>query len=125
MPPETPSRTRNRALPVAVLDLALGDFLQGDREVVLRRRVHHRRRVLLEGPLAEVVVVRVDLPRALGGHDHARVIGVDVLEQSIDAGRDHRRMSVAPSTSPGLPCSAITPPSRTATVSATSRANPV
>src|SRR4051794_33111667 len=96
MPPETPSRTRTgraslrRRLPVAVLDLALGDFLQGDRQVVLGDGLHHRGRVLLEGPLAEVVVVRVDLAGALGGHDHARVVGVDVLEQSIDAGRDHR-----------------------------------
>src|SRR3954451_24780078 len=90
MPPETPSSTRMRSLAVAVLDLALSDFLQGDRQVVLRRRLHHGRRVLLERPLAEVVVVRVDLAGALGGHDHARVVGVDVLEQSIDAGRDHR-----------------------------------
>src|SRR3954452_24515250 len=95
MPPETPSRTRiglglSRRLAVAVLDLALGDFLQGDRQVVLGDRLHHGRRVLLEGPLAEVVVVRVDLAGALGGHDHARVIGVDMLEQSIDAGGDHR-----------------------------------
>src|SRR3954447_13244492 len=91
MPPETPSSTRTGSrLPVAVLNLALSDFLQGDRQVVLRGRLDHGRRVLLEGPLAEVVVVRVDLPRALGGHDHARVVGVDVVEQSIDAGRDHR-----------------------------------
>ena len=59
---------------VAVLDLALGDFLEGDREVVLRARVDHRRRELLERALAEVVVVRVDLARALGGDDHARVV---------------------------------------------------
>src|SRR3954447_24949581 len=95
MPPVTPSRTRAIATPpaallaVAVLDLARGDLLERDREVVLRPRVHHRRRVLLEGALTEVVVVRVDLARALGGDDHARVVGVDVLEQSIDARGNH------------------------------------
>src|SRR5436190_9501437 len=75
--------------PVAVLDLARGDLLERDLEVVLRVRLDHRRRVLVEGPLAEVVVVRVDLPRPLGGHDHCRIVGVDLLEQLVEAWLDH------------------------------------
>src|SRR2546421_9254447 len=43
--------------PVAVLDLARGDLVERDLEVVLGARVHHRRRVLVERPLTEVVVV--------------------------------------------------------------------
>src|SRR3954453_4408883 len=76
-------------LPVAVRDLAGRDFLERDRQVVLRRRVDHRRRELLEGPLAQIVVVRVDLPCALGGDDHARIRGVDMLKQAVYAGRNH------------------------------------
>src|SRR5581483_12260032 len=48
-----PHRSR---LPVVVLELALSDLLQGDRQVVLRARVDHRRRKLVEGPLAQIVV---------------------------------------------------------------------
>src|SRR4029453_2981504 len=58
-----------RLLAVAVLDLPGGDLLEGDLEVVLRPRLDHRRRVLVEGPLAEVVVVGVDLAGALRGHE--------------------------------------------------------
>src|SRR3712207_219486 len=76
------------ALPI-VLDLARGDFLERDREVVLRGGVDHRRRELVERPLAEVVVVRVDLTRALGSHEHGRVVGVDVLEELVEARGDH------------------------------------
>src|SRR5690606_12329414 len=77
-----------RGLAVVVLDLAGGDFRERDRQVVLRARLDHRRRELVEGALAEVVVAGVDLPRALGRDDDARVVGVDVLEQAVDAGRD-------------------------------------
>src|SRR6185312_3280721 len=76
-------------LAVVVLDLARGDFLEGDRQVVLRGGVDHRRRELVERPLTEVVVVRVDLAGALGGHQHRGVIGIDVLEERVDAGVDH------------------------------------
>src|SRR5215204_4848411 len=89
IPPLTPSRRRATAVSsaaVAVLDLAARDLFEGDRQVVLRTRVHHRRRELLERALAEVVVVRVDLAGALGGHYDARVWRVDVLHQAIDAG---------------------------------------
>ena len=72
-------------LAVVVLDLARGDFLEGDRQVVLRAGLDHRRRELVERPLAEVVVVRVDLARALGGDEHGGVVGVDVLEELVDA----------------------------------------
>src|SRR3954464_13976221 len=76
-------------LAVVVLDLARGDFLERDRQVVLRTGLDHRRRELVERALAEVVVVAVDLPRALGRHDDRRVVGVDVVEQPVDARRDH------------------------------------
>src|SRR5919202_6044874 len=79
---------------VAVLDLVGRDLLERDLEVVLRLGVHHRRRVLVEGPLAEVVVVGVDLPRPLRGDDHARVMRVDAFQQLVQAWLDH---SVAPS----------------------------
>src|SRR4051812_49064790 len=81
-----------RLAAVAVVDLALRDLLEGDREVVLRRRLDHRRRELLERALAQVVGVGVDLPRPLGGDDDARVRRVDVLEQAIDAGGDQDRL---------------------------------
>src|SRR3954463_11973532 len=98
MPPLTPRRMRpmaagwsgSAAAAVAVLDLAARDLFERDRQVVLGDRVHHRGRELLEGPLAEVVVVAVDLPRALGGDDHARVRRVDVVQEAVYARRDHR-----------------------------------
>src|SRR5919197_3600100 len=91
MPPETPSSSRatGSPLPVLVLDLARGDLLERDRQVVLRSRLDHRRRELVERPLTEVVVVRVDLTRALGGDEDRRVVGVDVVEQLVDAGTNH------------------------------------
>src|SRR5215218_6969450 len=76
---------------VLVLDLARGELFERDREVVLRAGLDHRRRELVERALAEVVVVRVDLPRALGGDDDAGVVRVDVRQQAIDAGRDQDR----------------------------------
>src|SRR4051812_50187053 len=99
MPPVTPRRILATAvsypLPaVAVLDLVGGDLLECDLEVVLRLGVHHRRRVLVEGPLAEVVVVRVDLARPLGRDEHARVVRVDTFQQLVKAGVDY---SFAPS----------------------------
>src|SRR5215203_5950268 len=78
-----------RRLAVVVLDLARGHFLERDRQVVLRARLDHRRRELVERALAEVVVVRVDLARALRGHEHGGVVRVHVLEQDVDAGADH------------------------------------
>src|SRR3954454_10235875 len=99
MPPVTPRRILATESPyplpaVAVLDLVGGGLLEGDLEVVLRLGVHHGRRVLVEGPLPEVVVVRVDLARALGRDDHARVVRVDSFQQFVQARLDH---SVAPS----------------------------
>src|SRR5204863_6579769 len=103
MPPLTPTSTRAMPPPwpgttsaVVVLDLARFDFLEGDREVVLGAGVDHRRRELVEGALAEVVVVGVDLAGPLGGHDHAGVVGVDDLEEAIDARRDHDGESSGP-----------------------------
>src|SRR6266545_688537 len=48
------------ALRVAVLELALGDLLEGHGEVVLRTRLDQRRREVVEGALAELVVIVVD-----------------------------------------------------------------
>src|SRR5579871_3731330 len=107
MPPVTPSRIRltfrlclpfrgrkRGALPrVLVRDLALGDLLEGHREVVLRARANERRRELVERAFAELMVVVVDLPRALGGDDHERVARVDLVEQLVDSRMDHRRMA--------------------------------
>src|SRR5436190_21820678 len=96
MPPLTPRRMRamrapwrrRRAAPalaVVVLDLARGDFLERDRQVVLGAGFDHRRRELVERALAEVVVVAVDLPGALGGDDDGRVVRVHVLQQLVDS----------------------------------------
>src|SRR5919197_2918452 len=106
MPPHTPSRMRGTAkaagggvlAAVAVGDLPVRDFLERDGQVVLGRGVDHRGRELLERALAEVVVVAVDLTRPLGGDDHARVRRVDVLQQAVNAGRDHAEESRAPRT---------------------------
>src|SRR5258708_693510 len=78
MPPLTPSSSLGTRAPassrraagrlaVVVLQLPGGDFLERDREVVLRRRIDHRRRKLVERALAEVVVVGGDLACALRG----------------------------------------------------------
>src|SRR5438477_10667574 len=80
---------------VLVLEHALGDFLQGHGQVVLRPALDERRQVVAEGALAELVVVVVDLPGALRRHDHERVARVHVLQQVVDAGFDHRRGMVA------------------------------
>src|SRR6478609_3824628 len=97
MPPPPGS---DRLLPVVVLDLARFDFLECDREVVLGAGLDHRRRELVERALAEVVVVGVDLAGALRGHDHTGVIGVDDLEEAVDARRDHELESSGRSNSP-------------------------
>src|SRR5215218_6605368 len=100
MPPVTPRSTRAMVGGLAfvrILDLALGDFLEGHRQVVLRARLHERRRIVVECALAELMVVVVDLPRALGGDDHECVTLVDVVEQLVDAWVDHGRDMVAES----------------------------
>src|SRR5215218_10207090 len=92
MPPVTPRRTRairGPSVRVAVLDLPLGDLLERHRQVVLGARLDERRRVLVEGALAQLVVVVVDLPSALSSDDDERVALPDVLEQRVDAGMDH------------------------------------
>src|SRR3954462_15527918 len=76
-------------LAVLVLDLARGYFLERERQVVLRAALDHRRRELVERALAQVVVVAVDLPRPLGGDQHGGVVGVDMLEERVDARVDH------------------------------------
>src|SRR3954451_18140269 len=83
------------ALRVLVDDLALGSLLQGHRQVVLRARLDQRRRELVERALTELVVVVVDLPRALGGDDDQCVARVDLVHELVDAGVDHCRAMVA------------------------------
>src|SRR5436305_11203259 len=75
--------------PVPVLQLARGNLFERDLQVVLRARLDHRRRVLVERSLTEVVVVRVDLAGALGGHQDTRVMRVDALEKRVESGLDH------------------------------------
>ena len=55
----------------------------------LRARFDQRRREFVEGALAELMVVVVDLARALGSDDHERVARVHLLHQLVDAGMDH------------------------------------
>src|SRR3954447_24959472 len=76
--------------PVLELQLAGRQFLECDREVVLATvGVNHRRRVLAEVALAEVVVVAVDLAGALGRHDYGGVMGVRVIDQFVYAWMNH------------------------------------
>src|SRR5437763_16740215 len=77
--------------PVVVRDLGLGDLLERHREVVLRARLDQRRRELVEGALAELVVVVVDLAGALGRDDHERIARVHLIHEMVDPGMTHRR----------------------------------
>src|SRR2546430_8944364 len=74
---------------VRVLDLALRDLFERHRQVVLRARLDERGQELVERAFAELVVVVVDLPGTLRGHDHERVARVHVVQQFVDAGMDH------------------------------------
>src|SRR5438067_12637469 len=69
IPPLTPRSSRpiverSRLLPVVVLELALSDLFERDRQVVLGVRLHHRGREVVERALARVVVVGFGLRRA-------------------------------------------------------------
>src|SRR5204863_9161490 len=74
---------------VGVLDLALCGLFERHRQVVLRARLDERGQELIERAFAELVVVVVDLPGALRGHDHEGVARVHVVEQFVYAGMDH------------------------------------
>src|SRR4029077_3243066 len=76
---------------VGVLDLALGDLLEGHRQVVLRAGLDERRQ-LLECALAELMVVVVDLARTLGRDDHECVAAVDVPEEFVETRLNHAAM---------------------------------
>src|SRR5688500_13223975 len=97
MPPVTPSSTRrpfsrsavDRVLDALVVDLPLGDLLESERERLVREAALHERRHELAAPLAELVVVRVDLAGAFRGQDHQRVLGVNGSEQVVDLWFDH------------------------------------
>src|SRR5687768_17524242 len=99
MPPVTPRRTRAnaglRGLPVGDDDLALGDLLEGHRQVVLRAGLHERGRKVVEGALTELVVIVVDLPCALRSCDHegvARLAGI--REELVDPWIHHLGLSL-------------------------------
>ena len=77
------ARARKDLLHVVVGQHALGDLLHGHGQVVLRARFHKRRRVVVEGALAELVVVIVDMPRPLGRNGDERIARIDVEEQII------------------------------------------
>src|SRR3954467_11236919 len=81
-------RATATALAVAVLQLACSNLFEGDLQVVLRAGLDHGRRVLVESALAEVVVVGVDLPRALGGDENSRVVRVHLLEKLVQSWLD-------------------------------------
>src|SRR5437868_6331697 len=88
-------------LGVRELQETLRRLLEGHRQVVLRATLDERRQVVAEGALAQLVVVIVDLPRALGRHDHEGVARIDVLQQVVKASLDHRPgMVAAGATSP-------------------------
>src|SRR4029079_15767986 len=89
VPHPTVRATGLRPLGELPVQLALGDLLEGHRQVVLRARLHHRRRERVDVALAELVVTGVELPRALGGDDHERVLGVDALEELVDGRVNH------------------------------------
>src|SRR6266567_1985953 len=101
MPPVTPSSTRRpargelldalaEALRALEADLAFRDLLEGDGEgLVLQAAGLDQRRDELAPPLAELAVVRVDLPGPLGGQDHQRVLGIDRGQQVVDLRFDH------------------------------------
>src|SRR4030066_374279 len=97
MPPVTPSRTRRpasalldaNAVGAVGEDLALADLLEGDRQRLVAQARLHERRDELRATLTELVVVRVDLSRALGREDHERVLGVDLCEEVVDLRLDH------------------------------------
>src|SRR3954470_17413062 len=99
MPPPTPSTTRGRrsacadvsvtsapSLAFGVLEQAGVDLAQRDRERLLARARLHQRTDVLEQAFAELRVVVVDLPGALGRVDHQGVLRADLVEQVVDGG---------------------------------------
>src|SRR3990172_8699837 len=70
-------------------DLALGNLLERDREGLVAQSGLDERRHELGAALAELVVVGVDLPRALGREGHQCVLGVDLRQEVVDLRLDH------------------------------------
>src|SRR5256885_1420968 len=103
MPPLTPRRMRAIAADpcpapgsgaVVVVDLARGELLERDRQVVARGRVDHGRRELLVAALAERAVVAVELAGALGRNQNGGVVGIGSVEKLVNPGLDHAAPSV-------------------------------
>src|SRR4051794_41155634 len=93
MPPLTPRTTCRPFMPGGRSDLrfellerqrVLVDLTQGHRQRLLLHVGRYERADVLEQTLAELGVVGVDLPRALGGVDDERVLALDLVEQLVD-----------------------------------------
>src|SRR6476659_8408790 len=84
-----PMCQRPGLLHVVVGQHPLGDLLHRHREVVLRAGLHERRRIVVEGAFAELVVVVVDLPCPLGRNDDERIARIDVQEQIVYTRLNH------------------------------------
>src|SRR5665647_2366323 len=107
MPPVTPRSTTGRSamkrslgrrLPVGaqlVGDLASGRFGHGDAQIVLREIGDRRRRKGVKPtPLAQAVVVRVDLAGPFG-RDHDRRVAVGLLDVALSrAGKTFEDLSL-------------------------------
>jgi hypothetical protein len=71
---------------VLVVEQAVVDLAQRDRQRLLLHAGLDQRADVLEQALAELGVVGVDLARALGGVDDQAVLGVGAVEQLVDRG---------------------------------------
>src|SRR5262245_7530016 len=84
-----------RALRVRDGDLALGDFLEGHRQVVLRPGLDEGRCKVVERSLTELVVVVVDLPCPLGRGDDERIArAAGAGEEIVDSWMHHGARSL-------------------------------
>src|SRR3954463_16559632 len=93
MPPLTPRTTCRPFIPGGRSDLRF-ELLERQRVLVDLAQCHRQRLLLhvgrderadvLEQTLAELGVVGVDLPRALGGVDDERVLALDLVEELVD-----------------------------------------
>src|SRR5579859_2839390 len=99
MPAPTPRMTRADA-GMGACSLAFGgfdveqpllDLTERDRQRLLLAAGLDQRADVLQQPLAELGVVRVDLPCALRGHDHQPVLAVHDIEKLVDRRVDDAR----------------------------------
>src|SRR3954466_348241 len=110
-------------LRVVVGEEPLGDLFHRHGEVILRAGLHERRRIVVEGAFAELVVIVVDLTSALGRDDDKRIARINVLEQVVDAGIDHCRVMVPAGTTSPRTSSVSSPTARSRSSFSTTRSN--